>query len=115
LLVEHKGKEKCVAQSALNGLGKQGFEIVGVCGSKERPGFPDLVVVRPPTLLFAGLKGDTGRLRPEQRAWLESLKRCPQTNIAPWSAVAGWAKGISKKAGVFRGPGPLWSILGHSV
>jgi hypothetical protein len=33
-------------------------------------GFPDLVLVRPPMLLFAELKTDRGRIAPAQREWL---------------------------------------------
>ena len=42
------------------------------------PGFPDLVLVRPPRLIFAELKSEEGRIRPEQRAWLEALSGCTQ-------------------------------------
>jgi len=39
----------------------------------NRPGFPDLVLLRPPELLFVELKSARGRIRPEQALWLEQL------------------------------------------
>lgn len=36
-------------------------------------GFPDLVLVRGPRLIFAELKSDSGRVRPDQQEWLERL------------------------------------------
>lgn len=39
----------------------------------EAKGFPDLVLVRPPELLFVELKTDTGRLGPGQEEWLADL------------------------------------------
>lgn len=36
-------------------------------------GFPDLVLARPPRLIFAELKGERGRLSEPQQAWLELL------------------------------------------
>jgi hypothetical protein len=45
--------------------------------SRRSPaGFPDLVLVRPPTLLIVELKTAKGRLRPEQADWLNALARC---------------------------------------
>lgn len=41
-------------------------------------GWPDLVLARPPELLFVELKTDRGRLSPAQRAWLELLTACGQ-------------------------------------
>lgn len=40
----------------------------------EGRGFPDLVLVRGPRLVFAELKTRTGRLGPGQREWLDALE-----------------------------------------
>lgn len=39
------------------------------------PGFPDLVLVRPPRLVFAELKAERGRLTAEQEHWLDVLRQ----------------------------------------
>jgi hypothetical protein len=42
--------------------------------SRRSPsGFPDLVLVRGPVLLYRELKTDRGRLTPGQRQWLRAL------------------------------------------
>ena len=48
-------------------------------GDADAAGFPDLVLVRPPDLIFAELKTDKGRMTDMQRAW--------QTNL---EAVGDW-------------------------
>jgi len=37
------------------------------------PGAPDLILVRGPRLIFAELKRETGRVKPEQAEWLAAL------------------------------------------
>jgi hypothetical protein len=48
--------------------------------SRRSPaGFPDLVLVRPPELIFAELKTEKGRVRPEQADWLADLEAVART------------------------------------
>lgn len=51
---------------------------------RSTAGFPDLVLVRAPRTLFIELKTQRGRVRPEQRAWLETLLCCPGVEVAVW-------------------------------
>jgi len=55
---------------------------------RSQAGFPDLVLVRPPAIVFAELKTEAGKLRPEQAAWLEAVGGC-RTVGARLSPV-GW-------------------------
>lgn len=48
-------------------------------------GFPDLVLVRPPRIIFAELKSDTGKLSVEQKVWLDALGACTfSTAVHVW-------------------------------
>ena len=50
--------------------------------SKRSPaGFPDLVLVRPPRVVFAELKSDTGKLTREQRTWIAKLLSCGEAYV----------------------------------
>jgi hypothetical protein len=40
------------------------------------PGFPDLVLIRPPELVFAELKSERGKLTASQTYWLDALTKC---------------------------------------
>lgn len=55
---------------------------------RSQAGFPDLVLLRAPELIFAELKTDTGRLRPEQADWLEQLQlladACEPVEVYLW-------------------------------
>lgn len=39
-------------------------------------GFPDLVLVRPPRIIFAELKSSGRNPTPAQQEWLDALRRC---------------------------------------
>jgi len=39
-------------------------------------GWPDLVLCRPPEILFVEIKTEKGKISPAQSAWLEALRAC---------------------------------------
>lgn len=48
------------------------------------PGFPDLVLVRPPRVLFVELKSEKGKLSEHQRDWIADLRGCPHIDVRVW-------------------------------
>ncbi len=54
-------------------------------------GFPDLVLVRPPRLLFVELKVGRNRTTPAQQHWLAQLGACPQVEVYLWTPDC-WAE-----------------------
>jgi hypothetical protein len=51
---------------------------------RSTSGFPDLVLLRPPRLIFAELKTPKGRVTPEQEVWLQALARVPDMEVFCW-------------------------------
>lgn len=47
-------------------------------------GFPDIVLVKAPRVLFVELKVDNGRLTPPQEWWLDDLEKCPGVEMYVW-------------------------------
>lgn len=47
-------------------------------GDKDAAGWPDLVLVRPPEILFVEVKSELGTVEPEQEEWLGYLEACGQ-------------------------------------
>ena len=51
---------------------------------RSNPGFPDLVLVRTPCVVFAELKREKGRVTPAQREWADELSRCSGVEYYLW-------------------------------
>lgn len=50
----------------------------------SEPGWPDLVLVRPPQVLFIELKSATGKATPAQLEWLDLLSECTDVDCSLW-------------------------------
>jgi hypothetical protein len=57
---------------------------------RNTAGFPDLVLVRPPRLIFAELKTQRGVVEPEQAEWITDLLACPGPEVYVWRP-ADWS------------------------
>jgi hypothetical protein len=56
---------------------------------RSAPGFPDLVLLRPPELVFVEVKAEKGKTTPEQDAWLEDLGVVAQCILLSQDSLAG--------------------------
>ena len=56
---------------------------------RSNPGFPDLVLVRAPRVIFAELKREKGRVTVAQRDWARVLRACPGVEYYLWRP-SGW-------------------------
>jgi hypothetical protein len=54
---------------------------------RSAPGFPDLVLIRPPRMIVAELKTEKGRLSDWQRIWLDMFERVPVVEVYVWRPV----------------------------
>ncbi len=51
---------------------------------RSTAGFPDLVLVRPPRVIFAELKRQNGRVTIPQHLWFHDLDECPGVEVYIW-------------------------------
>ncbi|GIV15858.1 MAG: hypothetical protein KatS3mg022_1293 [Armatimonadota bacterium] len=58
---------------------------------RSAAGFPDLVLVRPPRVLFVELKTGGRKPTPAQQHWLAQLGACPQVEVYLWTPDC-WAE-----------------------
>lgn len=47
-------------------------------------GLPDLILLRPPRLVFAELKSERGRVSKAQAEWLDALQQCVGVEVYLW-------------------------------
>jgi VRR-NUC domain len=52
---------------------------------RSSPGFPDLVMVKPPRVIFAELKSTSGKLSAKQSKWKDALEACPGISYYLWT------------------------------
>jgi hypothetical protein len=51
---------------------------------RSTPGFPDLLLLRPPRIIVAELKTETGRLSPYQVEWLDRFRELDGVEVYEW-------------------------------
>lgn len=73
-------------QSQIKDLAKMfGFLFYHTWKSYHSPqGFPDVCMAKPPRLIFAELKSETGQLTIDQHIWLQILQNCPGVEAYLW-------------------------------
>ena len=77
--------EKAFQAAVVQAATFAGWKVYHTFDSRRSPaGFPDLVLVRPPDVLFVELKTDTGRVRLDQEQWLAALKACTAVEAHVW-------------------------------
>lgn len=81
LTMSERQWQECVLQLA----GLRRWKHFHAYSNRRSPsGWPDLCLVRGPRLIFAELKTSTGRVRPEQRVWLDALALVPSAECYVW-------------------------------
>jgi len=62
-----------------------GFKFYFTWSSIHSPrGLPDLVLCKPPRLIFAELKTEKGIVSPHQQEWLDALAQCLGVEVYLW-------------------------------
>lgn len=51
---------------------------------RSSAGYPDLTLLKGSRIIFAELKRQNGRLRPEQEIWLAALRKVPGLEVFVW-------------------------------
>ena len=51
---------------------------------RSAAGFPDLVLVKPPRVVFAELKREKGKITVAQHMWFHDLDECPGVEVYIW-------------------------------
>ena len=51
---------------------------------RSQAGFPDLVMTKNGRIIFAELKSQKGRVRPEQQMWVDELEKHPGIEVYVW-------------------------------
>lgn len=68
---------------------------------KAAAGFPDLVMVRPPRIIFVELKDHSGQLSDLQTEWIQDLMRCAKEGVEEVEAYIwrpnDWESGIIER------------------
>lgn len=63
----------------------RGFMVYHTHDSRRSdPGMPDLILCRPPRLIFAEIKSERGRFSYHQAVWLAMLDECPPVEVYTW-------------------------------
>lgn len=77
--------EKDFRQQVLEAAQLLGWQSYFTWNSLHSPsGFPDLVLCRPPRIIFAELKKENGKVSPSQEEWILALGRCTGVESYLW-------------------------------
>jgi hypothetical protein len=78
---------------------------------RSEPGFPDLVLIKPPVVLFSEVKRHGAQPTLDQQRWLEALQCCTQVETYLWfpedmAAITARLQGERPRPGEPARPGP---------
>jgi|1_EtaG_2_1085319.scaffolds.fasta_scaffold59861_1 hypothetical protein len=78
-------KEKDFMEDLVKKAGFAGWMVYHTYDSRRSTaGFPDLVLVKPPVVIFAELKTEKGTPSTAQDEWLEKLGLCTELSVHLW-------------------------------